>query len=88
MFQDGEYKILGTGIKPVTFTKAGFEETSEKVITAGDGISIFAGNVTADGFLKASFESETQWNFSSACAVMGSFKTTGFVRVSLTGGAG
>jgi phage tail P2-like protein len=87
MSQDGEYKILGTGIKPVTFTTATFEENSEKVITAGDGISIFAGNVTADGFLKASFEStKTQWDFSSACAVAGSFNSVAFVRINLTGG--
>ena len=87
MSQDGEYKILGTGIKPVTFTTATFEENSEKVITAGDGISIFAGNVTADGFLKASFEStETEWDFSSTCAVTGSFNSVAFVRINLTGG--
>ncbi|GAB6076954.1 phage tail protein I [Desulfurobacterium crinifex] len=87
MSQDGEYKILGTGIKPVTFTTATFEENSEKVITAGDGVSIFAGNVTADGFLKASFEStETEWDFSSTCAVTGSFNSVAFIRINLTGG--
>ncbi len=87
MSQDGEYKLFGTGIKPISFTKASFEETDEKVITAGDGISIFAGNVTANGFLKASFEStQSEWDFSSICAVVSGFKTTAFVRINLTGG--
>ncbi len=87
MSQDGEYKLFGTGIKPISFTKASFEETDEKVITAGDGISIFAGNVTANGFLKASFEStQSEWDFSSICAVASGFKTTALVRINLTGG--
>jgi len=87
MSQDGEYKLFGTGIKPTTFTATTFEAESEKVITAGDGISIFAGNVTANGFLKASFEStQSEWDFSSTCAVASGFKTTAFVRINLTGG--
>ena len=86
MSQDGEYKLFGTGIKPISFTKATFEETGEKVITTKDGVSVFA-TAKADGILKASFESiETEWNFKSSIAVAGGFNPVAFVRINLTGG--
>jgi len=86
MSQDGEYKLFGTGIKPISFTKATFEETGEKVITTKDGVSVFA-TAKGDGILKASFESiETEWNFKSSVAVAGGFNSVAFVRINLTGG--
>ncbi|SMO74487.1 phage tail protein, P2 protein I family [Balnearium lithotrophicum] len=86
MSQDGEYRIFGTGIKPVSFTKTALEEETEKRLSLENGVSIFS-TAKAAGVLKASLESvETEWSFSSSCAVSGSFNSLAFLRINLTGG--
>ena len=86
MSQDGEYKLIGIGEKPLSFTKRSFEEDTQKLITAGDGVSIFT-TAKTNGIVKASFEStETEWNFSAFPAVSASLSSVAFLKVNITGG--
>ncbi|SMO59022.1 phage tail protein, P2 protein I family [Balnearium lithotrophicum] len=86
MSQDGEYRVFGTGIEPVSFTKTTLEEETEKRLSLENGVSIFS-TAKATEVSKASLEStETQWSFSSSCAVSGSFNSLAFLRINLTGG--